>query len=271
MTSVEKNTKYSAELRKELILRYEPIAIKMIEDEKEVPKEAIYPKRDLGKHMALCQAFAKTRRDMKTIYMDKHSEWCWAPLIGLGLVECREGSEAFDLVCRKLGFKDLDTAREFFAHFPMLPRNKYIGIVSAPLGLSTFEPDLVLIYCNNAQLRSLLWAVKSATGKIVTTQLDAIDSCIYACVPPLQTGEYRVTLPDPGEYERAAADENEIILSVPGNRLEELVTGLRPFYEMGMGYPQLSREMLFDFPRPDFYNSLFKIWGLDQGEEWDRG
>lgn len=270
MDPSEKNAKYSAELREMLILRYEPIAIKMIEDEADVPKEAILPMRDLGKHMALCQAFAKTRRDKKTIYMDKTSEWCWNPLIGLGFVECREGTESFELVCRNLGFKDLDTARTFFANFPTLPQNKYIGIVSAPLSLCTYKPDLILIYCNNAQLRSLLWAIKNTTGKIVSTQLDAIDSCVYACVPPLQTGEYRVTLPDPGEYERAATGENEIILSVPGHRLDELVAGLHPFCEMGMGYSQFSREMLLDFPRPEFYNSLYKIWGLDQGQDWDR-
>lgn len=253
-----------------LLLRYEPIAIKMIEDEKDIPPNAIHPMRDLGKHMALCQAFAKVRRDKKTIYMDKTSEWCWNPLIGLGFVECQEGSEAFEIVSQNLGMKDIESARSFFADFPTLPQGKYIGIATAPLGLCTFEPDVVLIYCNNAQLRSLVWAIKNTTGKIVSTQLDAIDSCVYACVPPLKTGEYRVTLPDVGEYERAGADENEIILSVPSYRIDELLTGLHSFYDRGMGYTQLSKEMQFDFTRPPFYNNLFEIWGLDKGQDWSR-
>lgn len=267
---MEINSTRSRELREMLLLRYEPIAIKMIRSEQEIPENAVRPMRDLGRHIALCQAFAWTRREKKTLYMDKSSEWCWNPLIGLGLVDCPEGSPAFELVCRNLGIQNIEAARAFFANFPTLPVNTYIGIATAPLSGCAFEPDLVLVYCNPAQLRSLVWAVKNVTGKIISTQLDAIDSCVYACVPPLVTGEFRVTLPDIGEYERASADENEIILSVPGHRIEELITGLHAFYDRNMGYAQLSREMLTDFPRPAFYNELFELWGLDQGTDWSR-
>ena len=270
MTSIEKNAQYSKELREMLLLRYEPIAIKLIESEQEIPEGVIQPKRDLGKHMALCQAFAMARRDQKTIYMDKTSEWCWNPLIGFGFVECNEGTEAFEIVSRCLGIEDIEASRAFFANFPRLPAGKYTGLVVGPLNACTYEPDLVLVYCNNAQLRSMVWAVKNVTGKLIETQLDAIDSCVYACIVPLKTGEYRVTLPDVGEYERASADENEIILSVPGNRIDELLSGLHAFYDRGMGYAQLSKEMQLDFSRPPFYNELFKIWGLDQGEDWAR-
>jgi uncharacterized protein (DUF169 family) len=270
MTAAEKNAAYSSELRRILLLRYEPIAIKMIADEADVPGDAIRPRRDLGKHMALCQTFAMARRDMKTIYMDKSSEWCWNPLIGFGLVECKEGSQGFDLICRVLGIKDPDAARRFFADFPRLPAGKYTGIAVAPLALGSFTPDLVLIYCNNAQLRSLAWAVKNETGKLIQTEIDAIDSCVYSCVVPLKTGDYRVTLPDVGEYERAMADEDEIILSVPGDRLDELIEGLRAFDSRGMGYAQLKKEMQLEFSRPPFYNELFQLWGLDQGQDWTR-
>ena len=270
MSVTEKNSHSSAEFRDMLILRYEPIAIKMIENEEDIPQNAIHPMRDLGKHMALCQAFAMARRNKKTIYMDKMSEWCWNPLIGFGFVECREGTDTFEVVAKHLGIKDLDAAKAFFAKFPTLPGNKYIGISIAPLCSCEFEPDLVLVYCNNAQLRNLVWAVKNTTGQIVSTQMDAIDSCVYACVVPINTGEYRVTLPDIGEYERAGADENEIIFSVPGHRIDELLTGLRSFFGNNMGYPQLERDMTLDFPRPPFYNELFEIWGLNQGKDWTR-
>jgi uncharacterized protein (DUF169 family) len=270
MTAIEKNASYSRRIRKMLLLRYEPIAIKMIKDETEIPEGAKCPIRDMGKHIALCQAFAMARRDMKTIYMDKGSEWCWNPLIGFGFVECEDGSESFEIISKVLGIKDIDASREFFSKFPRLPAGQYTGLVVSPLASSSFEPDLMLIYCSNAQLRSMAWAIKNETGKLIETQLDAIDSCVYSCVVPLKTGEYRVTLPDVGEYERAMADEDEIILSVPGHRIEELVKGLHAFYNRGMGYSQLSREMQFEFPRPPFYNDLFKIWGLEQGKNWSR-
>ncbi len=267
----EKNATDSRELHDLLLLRFEPIAIKMIENEADIPENAIRPLRDIGKHMALCQAFSMTRRQKKTVYLDKETHWCWNPLIGLGHVDCSVGSESFEVVCSVLGVENIDEARAFFAKFPRFELGKYQGIVTAPLCSCTFEPDVVLIYSNNAQLRSMLWGIKYKTGKLIATDMDAIDSCIYEIVVPMQTGEYRVTLPDIGEFERAAPGEDEITLSVPKGRMSELIEGLHYFEDIvKMGYTQLIRELDLDYTRPPFYNTLYKIWGLDQGKDWDR-
>ena len=271
LTAVEKNANDSRELHELLLLRFEPIAIKMIETESDIPENAIHPLRDLGKHMALCQAFSWSRRQNKTVYLDKKTHWCWNPLIGLGHVDCSEGTETFEVVCTALGVENMDNARAFFAKFPRFEVGKYQGIVTAPLSDCTFEPDVVLIYSNNAQLRSMLWGIKYKTGKIIATEMDAIDSCVYAIVVPIQNGEYRVTLPDIGEFERAAPGEDEIILSVPKGRMDELISGLHYFEDVAkMGYTQLIRELDLDYSRPPFYNTLYKMWGLDEGKDWDR-
>jgi len=270
MSGTEQNNTYSRTLHDLMLLRYEPIAVKLIEDEADVPQGAINPKRDLGKHMSLCQAYALARRNKKTVYMDKNSEWCWCPMVCMGYVNSSPDTPGFDLMCRYIGIPDAGAAGKFFAGFPRLPYGQYKGLLIAPLCFSGFEPDLVLIYANPAQTRMMIGAIKSATGRLVETQLDVIDSCAYATVMPLLNGEYRVTFPDPGEYERALADEDEVILSVPGSRLEEFVTGLRNNDGRGFGYRLLNKEMLLDFPRPPFYNELFELWGFDKGEDWGK-
>jgi uncharacterized protein (DUF169 family) len=263
------NAAASRELHDMLLLRYEPIAVKMIEDLADVPENAVNPKRDMGKHMCLCQAYALTRRNKKTIFMDKDSEWCWCPLVCMGYVESAPGTKTFDFLTGFIGIGDKDAAKNFFSRFPRLPYGKYKGIVSAPLDACGFEPDLVLIYANPAQTRIMIGGIKQMTGKLVETKLDVIDSCAYDTVMPLLNGEYRVTFPDPGEYERALADEDEVITSVPGGRLSELITGLRGNNDRGMGYLSLNKEMMFNFPRPPFYNEMFEMWGLDKGEDWE--
>lgn len=266
--TTENNLTYSRNLHDMLLLRYEPIAIKFIEDEKDVPASAVNPKRDLDKHMCLCQAFSLTRRNKKTVYLDSQSEWCWSPMVCMGYVDASPGTPSFDLLSRLIGIADGDAAREFFAKFPRLPHGKYKGLVTAPLAFCDFEPDLVLIYANPAQIRMLIGGIKQQTGKLVETALDIIDSCAYATVTPFLTGEYRVTFPDPGEYERALADEDEVILSVPGHRMSQLVAGLQSNNDHGLGYKLLNKDMLLDFPRPPFYNDLFEMWGFDKGEDW---
>jgi len=258
-TSGEFNS-YGEELERLLLLRSSPIAIKMLEKEEDIPEGAIRPKRDRGIHLAQCQAFAMSRRQGATVAMLKEDNWCWAPLVGFGLVEPLERHPALPYIYI---VENMEAAKNVAKNFPRLEYRKYIGIVSAPLKTASFEPDLVLIYSNTAQLRSMLLAVKYKEGFLVTSQFDPIDSCVYSTVPVILNGQYRITLPDPGEYERAMAGEDEIIFSVPRDKMEELILGLRHFEEIKLGYTHLAMEMRPDFPQPEFYKELFRMWGLD--------
>ena len=246
-----------------LLLRTSPLAIKLLEKEEDIPADAFRPQRDRGIHLAQCQAFAMSRRQKLTIAMLKEDQWCWAPLIGYGLVQCNEGDAGFQEICERLFVKDVEVAKEHLAQrFPRLEYNKYVGVVCGPLKSASFEPDLVLVYSNTAQLRHMLLAVKYSTGSLLDSQFDPIHSCVFSVVPAITRGEYRITLPDPGEYERAAAGEDEIIFSVPQAKLEELMAGLRHFEDSKRGYAAFAPEVRPDFPQPDFYRQLFKTWGL---------
>ena len=112
----------------------------------------------------------------------------------------------------------------------------------------------------------MLLAVKHKEGALVTSEFDPIDSCVFSTVPVLLSGEYRITIPDPGEYERAMTGEDQVIFSVPGGRVETLIQGLRHFEEIKLGYTDLAMVMRPDFPQPEFYKMLFKMWGLDVQE-----
>ena len=265
MTTTDEFNSYGEELERSLLLRTAPIAVKMLEQEEDIPKEAVRPKRDRGYHLAQCQTFALTRRNRETMAMLKEDNWCWAPLIAYGLVEPPEfffEGKAFYpfLVASQKASKKLAE------NFPRFEYGKYIGILSAPLKTASFKPDVVLIYSNTTQLRIMLMSVKYKEGYLVTSEFDPIDSCVYSVVPVIQSGEYRITLPDPGDFQRALAGEDEIILSVPPDRLEELVTGLKHFEGMDHGYIQHNMEMRPDFPQPPFYKELFRMWGLDVAE-----
>ena len=265
MTTSDELNRYGEEIERLLLLRTSPIAIKILEKEEDIPKGAIRPKRDRGVHFAQCQAFAMSRRQRATVAILKEDQWCWAPLIGYGLVEPPDVFLKGQLFYPHM-VASLEGAKNLAKTFPCLKYGKYIGIVSAPLKKANFEPDLVMIYSNTAQLRSLLLAIKYKEGYQVTSTFDPIDSCIYSIVPVILTGQCQITLPDPGEYERALAREDEIIFSVPRVKLEDLMLGLRHFEERGLGYTQFIQEMRPDFPRPEFYKKLFRMWELDVEE-----
>jgi uncharacterized protein (DUF169 family) len=250
MKTIKDYSQYGNVLERTLLLRTSPLAIKLLEKEEEIPKSTIRPRRNRGFHLSQCQAFAMSRRQKIAVAMLKEDHWCWAPLIGFGLVDYRAA-------------ENIEATKSQVKLLPRLECGKYIGIISAPLSTTDFIPDVVLVYANAAQLRSMLLIIKYQNLGTVNCQLDPINSCVYAVVDTMTKNQYQVTLPCAGEQNRAMPAEDELIFSMPRDKIENLVLALEQGEKMKVGYTPSSADMNPDFPRPDFYKELFKIWGLD--------
>jgi uncharacterized protein (DUF169 family) len=261
MTAQSEFNTYGADLEHFLCLRTHPLAIKMLENESEVPEGAIRPKRDRGEHYAVCQAFSLARRQGMTIAMFLEDHWCFEPIISYGLVETPQ--DYLEGFTNSFFIADREAAEEHARTMTRLPVGQYPGMVIGPLKSADFEPDLVMIYCNSAQLRHLLLALRYLHGTQVTSTLDPIGSCVHSVVPSLTDGECQVTVPDPGDFERAGAQEDEMVLTVPRSRLQELMDGIYHFEESGRGFRRFNLSVRGDFQQPPFYEEYFKKWGLD--------
>lgn len=242
MPTIDDYHRYGEDLERIFLLRTSPIAVKMLEKEEDIPHGAYRPKKDQGVHLAQCQAFAMSRRDKATVAMLKEDHWCPAALIAYGLVPkpaVRSGHP-----------------------YDSFEYGKYIGVVTAPLKTTTFEPDVVIVYSNTAQLRSLLLAMKVADVPLVNGHFFP-PSCAYAVVHVMLTGKYWVVLPDPGEYQRALTGEGEIMFSIPKERLAGLLSDIKQGEDKMFAYATHNMLMMPDFPQMELYKKLFKSWGLD--------
>ena len=259
MTSIEVFNQWGSELLSLLALKTSPIAVRFLRSASEVPEGALCPRRDRGYHIAQCQAFGLSRQQRQSVALLKEDHWCWAPIDAYGLVPPLTEPPA----AASAMVSSPDAARRLWAKYPRLEYGRYVGTVTAPVETANFEPDLVLAYMNSAQLRSCLLAIKYTEGALVRSEFDPIDSCVFCTIPTLLTGEYRITMPDPGDYERAMASEDEIILTVPAAKLDSLVAGLQRFKRQGTTSRPRATEIQPDFPQPPFYRDLFRQWGLD--------
>ena len=265
---LEKNRERQALLEKLMGLRFPAVALKMVREGEALPEGAYRPYGDRGRHVALCQAFAYARRQGKIIFMEKEDHWCWNPIITYGYIDKELGKEGFRAIARAYGTSSA-SGEAFVEGFPALPAGEYRGILVAPLTRADFQPDVTMIYCKNDQLRVILMAVDTQTHKLLPSSFSPVDSCTYAAIPAILNGEYRITLPDPGEYERALTPEDDIIFSVPRQREEEFYRGV----EIQAAHGDRSTfygTMAEDFARPKMYDVLFETWGLMTGEEWDK-
>jgi uncharacterized protein (DUF169 family) len=250
---------YGEELERRLRLKTFPLAVKMLEEETDIPEGAKRPLKDFGYHLSLCQSYQISRREGRTIAMLKEDMWCFEPVIGYGLGEppeyFLEGHNRFPR-----DVQTLEAGRRYAQEFPRLELHRYVGIVSAPLKTASFEPDLVMIYCDSAQLCLLLLGREYKEGYNLKCALSGHAACVYAVVPTLQNGECQVAVPCRGDHYRAMAGDDEMIFTVPKRRLEDLTLGLRQIESTGSKLPT-GYSLLPEHPLHESYEKIAKMMG----------
>ncbi len=246
------------------------IGIKFYENVDDVPESAVSPKRDMGKHIATCQAFSLARYNGQTTVMTKEDEWCWAPLVGYGQVDCSEGTESFDVVVSCLMIEDMEAAGRFYAdEYPRFELNKYQAWVVAPLSTMDFEPDVVLAWGDPYKINWMCLIAKRLEATTIVSNFDGIDSCVYEMVNTMNRDNYQVCFPDCGEVVRARTLQTDATFCIPGSKLQAFMDCACGWGVTAFGYNfEAQYEYALDYSRPAFYNEVFNMWGLDTGVEW---
>ncbi len=157
-------------------------------------------------------------------------------MVGLGLddppQEFLEGNNRFPS-----DVQSLECGAHYAKNLPKFEVNQYQGLVVGPLKTAEFEPDIVLLYVNPAQLTLLLLGMAYEKGEDFTTTLSGHAACIYAVVPTILEQKIQVAVPCWGDRRRAVAQDDEMIFSVPLSKLESLITGLRHIEKTGRRMP----------------------------------
>ena len=253
---------WGRELDDRLRLRSFPLAIGLLEDESDVPDDAIRPSQDEDNRLSLCQAFQRSRRAGETMAMLGEDMWCFEPVMGYGLEEPPEdfldGDNRYpmDVATREAG-------RRFAEEFPRLDTGQYVGLVSAPLGSTPFKPDVVTVYVDSEQLSLFLFGREYRDGGNLQTELSAHAACVYGIVPSLKEGRCQVAIPCRGDRYAAMADPDEMIASVPtgerlpveGRDLADVIEGLEEVEKTGTKIP-VGRHLAAEYPLPDEYVRL---------------
>ena len=251
---------YAEELERRIRLQSFPLALKLLEKEEDIPEGAEKPLKDFGYHVMLCQGYAMSRKEGKTIAMFKEDMWCFEPVVGYGWAEplqyFLEGHNRYPE-----DVKDLEAGKNYVSDFPRLEVGKYIGVASAPLNTVNFEPDLVMLYCNSTQLSLLLLGREYMDGHDLKCSLSSHAACVYSVVPAIKNGKCQVSIPCRGDRYYALAGDDEIIFTVPTKKLEDLLVGLRHLEEYGSKLPKIPK-MGYEEEISESYMKIAKMMGL---------
>jgi len=213
-----------------------PVAVKMVSSASRVPEKARMPTRDFGMAMAVCQGIAIARRLGWLIAMGKDDMLCPPGALGLGLVPAKDNflDGSFNV---PFWLKSQEIRAKMNQDMPRLEYGKYSHVVMAPLHRADFEPQVIVVYGNPAQVSRLIQSAVYATAEPVVSSTVGALACGSEITMPILTDKCQVIIAGGGDRTIAQADDHEVAFAAPMSKVDALVEGLEATNKAGMRYP----------------------------------
>ena len=222
--------------RMELLLRLRsfPVAMKMLE-KKELLQEVPFLRRPENK-VSMCQLINLVRNFDWTVGADAEDftlPTC-SSILGLNeLPSCHSDGTFRSIVW----VQTKEDGKRFEAAIPRIPFGKYEAVAMAPLVYDPFEPDIVLIYGNPAQMILLINALQFEDYEVMDFHCVGESSCSDAIGRCYLTDKPQLSIPCYGERRYGHAQDDELVMALPASYMEKALRGLEVLYRRGVRYP----------------------------------
>ena len=219
-----------------------PVGIKLVSSADEFPEKTRRPLSDLGFKTTICISIAMARKYGWTIGFTPEDNYCPVAELFYGWSQTPGENETslFNfLKSLNYGVNDdaLSQVLSCSTQYSLEP-GQCGGVVISPVGLGRIEPDLVMIFCNSAQLMRLVHAATRETGNELTSVFSGrFGSCNEGVLRTLKTGRPEVVVPGNGDRVWGMVQDDEMIFTIPGKDIERVVESLEATHRAGVRYP----------------------------------
>jgi len=240
-----------------------PVAVKLVKQGEALPARFKRPSKDMDIQVTICQGVSFSRRYGWVVAVGKDDLNCplAASVFGFRpyLDYMAEGHACFQMYTETLagGAKsELETEK--------VPFQSFTDVLTAPLHRADFEPDVVVVYANAAQvMRLTVGALWREGGRLESSFSGRID-CADEILVPLRTGKPEVILPCNGDRVFAQTQDHEMAFSFPWSWAERLVEGLEGTHQGGVRYP-IPAYLKYTPAYPEHYEKMNDLWA-EKGE-----
>ena len=198
-----------------------PLALKLCQSESELPEKVRIPVRDLGYQVALCQAIGMARHYRWTLAIGKEDQCCIGGAVAIGFIA--EPPEGFPAPAEK-----------------RLEVGKYSHLLIAPIETADFEPDVIVIYGNSAQVYRLVQAASPATGQGISANASGGADCGDIVARTVLSNECQFILPSGGDRVFGSTQDHEVVFTMPPDRVDAVLKALEDTHKAGFRYPILT-------------------------------
>ena len=211
-----------------------PVAFKLLEKKEDLTSIPFI--RRMNHRSTLCQMLNLVRNFDWTVGADGDDFISFMCPSIIGLVDIpdyvRDGS--FRSI---VWTKSRADGKKFEAAIPRLPLGKYEAVALAPLVYNPFDPDIILIYANPAQMMLLINALQFEDYEVMQFYCVGESSCSDAIARCYLTGKPSMTIPCYGERRYGHAQDEDMVMALPAVMLDKALKGVEALYRRGIRYP----------------------------------
>jgi len=249
-------------LQEHLRPQHFPLAIKMAKTPKDIPPGLRHPGKDMGFQSAICQGISMSRRYGWALALTKEDLSCPLAKVVFGFEkEIPYYTEGF--ACAEMYTETEAAGAVTEAQQPKFPFGAYHAILVAPLTRAEFEPDVVVVYGNSAQVMRLVTAALFRRGGRITSSFSGRIDCADIIIQTMQSQDCQVILPCYGDRIFAQTEDSEMAFTIPQVRISEVIGGLQGTHKGGVRYPVPS-FLRYQAVFPEKYMKLEELWRQDE-------
>ena len=219
-----------------LRLQTYPVGVKLVKSEREFPERVRRPKA-MNMRLATCQGISLARRNGWIVGFTADDIACLPSSILYGFLKVNRVEDLVEAM-EAMGYRESREGYvEMASTLKTLTPGEYKGVYFAPLRRMDKDPDVVLIYCNPAQVTRLIQAANYKSGIVKSELLGLAESC-RAVVESLRRQEPWLSIPGAGDRVFSMAGENEVLFAIPYGMLGDVLDGLeKAGAKVRMRYP----------------------------------
>jgi dephospho-CoA kinase len=211
-----------------------PVAFKLLED-KQALADIPFVRRVKNKS-TLCQMINLVRNFDWTLgaEIDDFMSVVCSSIIGLSDTPAYMKDGTFRSI---VWTKSRADAKKYESGIPRLPLGKYEAVALAPLVYNPFDPDIVLIYANPAQMMLLINALQYEDYEVMQFFCVGESSCSDVIARCYLDGKPSLSIPCYGERRYGHAQDDELVMAIPAAMMDKALRGLEALYNRGIRYP----------------------------------
>ncbi len=226
-----------------------PVGFKMLEDADDLDKIPFM--RRSQEKVTLCQLITRVRNFDWTVgaTADDFVSPACPSIVGLSDIPDLMKDGTFRSI---VWVKTREDARRYEQSIPRIPQGKYKAVALAPLVYNPFQPDMVLIYANPAQMMLLINSLQFEDYEVMEFSCVGESSCSDAIARCHNENKPFLSIPCYGERRYGHAQDEDLVMALPASYMEKALRGMETLYRRGIRYPisyaGAERDLTTSFP-----------------------